>query len=114
MADEIIIFACITLGVLARFFLPYFLKIYNPDTEFSWGNITDGLRYIFTSALTEIVGLILLLGTEYLEKLSELPTSVDIWIYLFAFFFGFGGNELLNHVQQWVVKLGLFPPAKEP
>ncbi|MFX0114807.1 MAG: hypothetical protein ACFFB3_09690 [Candidatus Hodarchaeota archaeon] len=60
----------------------------------------------------EIVGLALFLFTDFIENLSALPSDVDIWVYLFAIAFGIGGNDLLNHIQTWLVKFGVLPPAE--
>ncbi|MFX0125776.1 MAG: hypothetical protein ACFFAE_19295 [Candidatus Hodarchaeota archaeon] len=110
MADEMIILICITVGVLIRFLLPYIRKIL--DQKLQPSDIKNGIRYITTSVITEFIGIVLFLFTDFLTKLSELPTSVDIYIYLFAIGFGIGGNDFLNNIVKTGVSLGIIPPTQ--
>ncbi|MHA2366679.1 MAG: hypothetical protein ACXAC7_22190 [Candidatus Hodarchaeales archaeon] len=109
MADELIIFVCISLGVLIRFLLPYIRKII--DGKLTFSDIMNGKRYIGTSVFTEFIGLVLFLFTDFISKLSELPSSVDIFVYVFALGFGIGGNDFINNIEKYLVQFGLIKPT---
>lgn len=91
MADVLLVIIVLFIGVLIRFFIPYFLKIYKG--EITWKDVD--WRYIASAAVAFIASLTI--GTFF--NIAAMPEPN---VYIYALFFGIGGHELANNALKFI------------